>query len=126
MLISLFGRSSRILDITKLHFEKTKHCSPHGDDGTAAFNNNLKFPAMTHSSREPNPKNSVNRLAGGNCPQVTCSMWPDKSRREKPTEQNDPKTQIETANFLSHPDTELVWESNRNLSSECISNQTNN
>jgi len=60
-------------------------------------------------------QNSVNRLAGGNCLQFTCSMWLDKSRRELPTEQNDPKMSIETGNFFPYLDTELVWATNGNL-----------
>jgi len=53
-------------------------------------------------------QNSVNRLAEGNFLQFTCSMW-------LPTEQNDPKTSVETGNFFPHPDTELVWATNGNL-----------
>jgi len=42
-------------------------------------------------------------------------MWLDKSRREIPTAQNDPKISIETGNFFPYLDTELVWATNRNL-----------
>jgi len=45
----------------------------------------------------------------------TLSMWLDESRKEPPTEQNNPKTSIETGNLFSHLDTELVWATNGNL-----------
>jgi len=102
-----------ILDNTKSHFRKTKCCGLHRDDGIAAFNNKCFCDDMLKWRTKF--QNSVNRPAGGNCLQFTCSMWLDKSRRELPTEQNDPKTSVETGNFFPCLDTELVWATNRNL-----------
>jgi len=102
-----------ILDNTKSHFRKTKCYGLCIDDGIAVFNNKLSYDDMLKWRTKF--QNSVNRLAGGNYLQFTCSVWLDKSRRELPTEQNDPKMSIETGNFFPHLDTELVWASNRNL-----------
>jgi len=102
-----------ILDKTKSHFRKTKCCRLYRDDGIAAFNNKLSCDDMLKWRTKF--QNSVNRLAGGNYLQFTCSMWLDKSRRELPTEQNDPKISIETGNFFPYLDTELVWATNGNL-----------
>jgi len=102
-----------ILDDTKSHFRKTKCCRLHRDDGTAAFNNKLSHNDMLKWKTKF--QNSANRLAGENCLQFTCSMWLDKSRRELPTEENDPETSIETGNFFPCPDAELVWATNGNL-----------
>jgi len=102
-----------ILDNTKSHFRKTKCYELHRDDGIAAFNNKLSCGDMLEWRTKF--QNSVNRLAGGNCLQFTCSMWLDKSRRELPTEQNDPKMSVETGNFFQCLDTELVWATNGNL-----------
>jgi len=102
-----------ILDNTKSHFRKTKCCGLCRDDGMAVFNNKLSCDDMLKWRTKF--QNSVNRLAGGNHLQFTCSMWPDKSRRELPTEQNDPKMSIETGNFFPCLDTELVWATNGNL-----------
>jgi len=79
----------------------------------ALFNNKLSCDDML----KPRTKfqNAANRLAGGNHLQFTCSMWPDKSRRETATAQNDSKMSIETGNFFPHLDTELVWATNGDL-----------
>jgi len=102
-----------ILDNTKSHFRKTKCYGLHRDDGIAVFNNKLSYDDMLKWRTKF--QNSANRLAGGNCLQFTCNMWLDKSRRELPTEQNDPKMSIETGNFFPHLDTEPVWATNGNL-----------
>jgi len=83
------------------------------DDVMALFNNKLSCDDML----KPRTKfqNAANRLAGGNHLQFTCSMWPDKSRRETATAQNDSKMSIETGNFFPHLDTELVWATNGDL-----------
>jgi len=78
----------------------------------AAFNNSLSCDDMLKWRTKF--QNSTNRLMGENL-QFTCSMWPDKSRRETPTAKNDPKMSIKTGNFFPHLDTELVWATNRNL-----------
>jgi len=101
---------AHILDNTKSHFRKTKHYGLHRDDGIAAFNNKLSYDDMLKWRTK-----FQNRLAQGNYLQFTCSMWLNKSRRELPTEQNDPKMSVETGNFFPCPDTELVWATNGNL-----------
>jgi len=102
-----------ILDNTKSRFRKTKWCSLHRDDGTAAFKNKLSCNDML--KWRTTFQNSMNRPAGGNHMQFTCGMWLDKSRTEMTTEQNDPKTSIETGCFFPCLDTEFVMATNTNL-----------
>jgi len=115
---------SHILDNTKSHFRITKCHILHRDDVIAAFNNKLSCNGMLKWRTKF--QNSANTLAGGNCLQFTCSMWRDEARREMTLAENDPKMSIKTGNFFLCPDIELVWATNRDHNSECISNQTNN
>jgi len=90
---------AHIPDNTKPHFRATKSCR---DDGTSSFDN--KLPCDNTLKWRTKFQNSANRLAGGNCPQFTCSIWPDKSRREMPTIQMKRPTNINwSRQFLSAP-----------------------
>jgi len=63
---------------TKSHFRKVKHCGLHRDDGMAAFDNKLSHNGIQVENQIPKLRKHAGR------------MWLDKSRREKPMEQNDP------------------------------------
>ena len=84
-----------ILANTRKHFRQTKYYGIYRDDGIAVFEGQWTYDDI--ALWRDGFQKSVNKLAGDDALQFTCSAWLDRTKREVPQEEHNKMVSVESS-----------------------------